>query len=60
MLYNIKVLHEHVESQINELVWYTHISVHVWIADIEDNVFSNLNIWMQVYTETWFISVFDA
>ena len=29
MLYSIIVLHEHVESQINELVWYTHISVHV-------------------------------
>ena len=24
MLYSIIVLHEHVESQINELVWYTH------------------------------------
>ena len=57
MLYSIIVLHEDVESQINELVLYTHISVHVWIAD---NMFSNLNIWMQVYIETWFISVFDA
>ena len=57
MLYSIIVLHEHVESQINELVWYTYIFVHVWIAD---NMFSNLNIWMQVYIETWFISVFDA
>ena len=57
MLYSIIVLHEHVESQINELVWYTHLSAYVWIAD---NMFSNLNIWMQVYIETWFISVFDA
>ena len=56
MLYSIIVLHEHVESQINEL-FDTHISVHVCIAD---NMFSNLNIWMQVYIETWFISVFDA
>ena len=57
MLYSIIVLHEHVESQINELVWYMHISIHVWTAD---NMFSNLNIWMQVYIETWFILVFDA
>ena len=57
MLYSIIVLHEHVESQINELVWYTHIYIHVWIAD---NIFSNLNIGMQVYIETWFILVFDA
>ena len=35
----------------------THMSIHVWIAD---NMFSNLNIWMQVYIETWFILVFDA
>ena len=53
MLYSIIVLHEHVESQINELVWYTHISVHVWIAD---NMFSNLNIYRNiVYISLWCI-----